>query len=474
MLRRRHGLPVTGTARRVDAAPSFPPAMGTARPPMASRNAKGGPQPVNPNQKALRAVADELDKIEARSAEIIAAGDIDEAGDKEIRELAAKKKTLIERRGALAVLIEADDANGTTAPDDGDPEKREAAKLAKRARLGAYITAALTGRNATGAEAELRAVHGVGDDSIPMALFDVPHREEVERRAREERATTPAPDTVGVNLGMVEPFVFAPSIAPMLGIEVRQVPSGTYAIPRVSTAPSTAAAKDKGAAADATAGALTVVSATPKRVPARLTLSLEDVAAVGTDSFESGLRQALQGQLSHSLDNQVINGDGQAPNLSGMFQQLDDATADAVTLTFDHGLGKLADLIDGLWATMTSHVVQCVGVDTYKLAAKAVSVPAEGGKGELTLADYLRLHSGGFHTNSRMPDAANMKQKALAYRMGRMGLTTAVIPSWGRIAIDDVYSDSDKGERHVTLSAIVGDLLIVQPGAYAEVEYKVA
>ena len=34
--------------------------------------------------------------------------------------------------------------------------------------------------------------------------------------------------------------------------------------------------------------------------------------------------------------------------------------------------------------------------------------------------------------------------------------------------------DSDKGERHVTLSAIVGDLLIVQPGAYAEVEYKVA
>ena len=428
---------------------------------------------MTPNQKALRAVADELDRIELRAAEIVAGDQTDET-DAELKTLAAEKAKLIERRAAINALLEADDANATRTDDGGDPERREAAKIAKAAKLGAYLTAALTGRNATGAEAELRALHGVGDDAIPMALFDVPHREEVERREREERATTPAPATVGVNLGMVEPFVFAPSIAPTLGIEVRQVSTGTYAIPRVSTAPSTAAPKAKSGAADATAGALTVVSATPKRVPARLTLTLEDVAAVGTDSFESGLRQALQGQLSHSLDNQVINGDGQAPNLSGLFQQLDDATADAVTLTFDHGLGKLADLIDGLWATMTSHVVQCVGVDTYKLAAKAVSVPAEGGKGELTLADYLRMHSGGFHTNSRMPATAAMKQKGLAYRMGRMGLTTAVIPSWGRIAIDDVYSDSDKGERHVTLSAIVGDLLIVQPGAYAEVEYKVA
>ena len=92
-----------------------------------------------------------------------------------------------------------------------------------------------------------------------------------ERLSAEHRAITPSPGTVGINMGMVQPFVFAASIAERLGIEIRDVPSGSsYAIPTITTAPSTAEPKAKGAAADATAGALTVASATPKRIPARL------------------------------------------------------------------------------------------------------------------------------------------------------------------------------------------------------------
>ena len=232
-------------------------------------------------------------------------------------------------------------------PDDGvTPETRERNELAKKARLGTYLLAAISGRRVDGPEAELRAACNVGDDSIPMAAMDVEHRE---RMREEHRAITPAPGTKGVSMGMVQPFVFAASIADRLGIEIRDVPSGSFAIPTITTAPSTAAPKAKGGAADATAGALTVANATPKRIPARLTLALEDVAAVGTESFEEGLRQALQGQLSHSLDGQIINGSGTAPNLSGLIHQLDNPDAPAANAeTFERWVAIAASVIDGL------------------------------------------------------------------------------------------------------------------------------
>ena len=235
------------------------------------------------------------------------------------------------------------------APDDGvTPEVRERNDLAKKARLGTYLLAAISGRRVDGPEAELRAAFDIGDDAIPMSCLDVEHRE---RMREEHRAITPAPGTVGVSMGMVQPFVFAASIAERLGIEIRDVPSGSYAIPTITTQPSTAAPKAKGGAADATAGALTVASATPKRIPARLTLALEDVAAVGTESFEEGLRQALQGQLSHSLDNQIINGSGSAPNLDGLINQLDDPDAPAAAVeTYERWIAIAASVIDGLWA----------------------------------------------------------------------------------------------------------------------------
>ena len=50
------------------------------------------------NQKALRAIQDDLEEIETRSAEILSAEDINDEADAEIRELAGKKKNLLERR----------------------------------------------------------------------------------------------------------------------------------------------------------------------------------------------------------------------------------------------------------------------------------------------------------------------------------------------------------------------------------------
>ena len=148
----------------------------------------------------------------------------------------------------------------------------------------------------------------------------------------------------------IQPYVFSSSIAGSLGIEIRDVPSGTYAIPRISTAPSSAAPKAKGVDADATAGALTVISATPKRIPARLSLALEDVAAFGIDTFETALRQALQSKLSDALDDQIVNGSGVAPNLSASSNNWQPPPLPVASVeTFDR------------WAAIASSVVEAFG-----------------------------------------------------------------------------------------------------------------
>ena len=354
-------------------------------------------------------------------------------------------------------------------PDDGvTPETRERNDLAKKARLGTYLLAAISGRRVDGPEAELRAALDIGDDAIPMAALDVEHRE---RMREEHRAITPAPGTKGVSMGMVQPFVFAASIADRLGIEIRDVPSGSYAIPTITTAPSTAAPKAKGGAADATAGALTVASATPKRIPARLTLALEDVAAVGTESFEEGLRQALQGQLSHSLDDQIINGNGTAPNLSGLIAQLDNPSAPATgEEDYSRWLAIASSVIDGLWATMLGETASVWPEEAYRHA----SAVFRGNQGDTTAADYLMEKTAGFYANSRMPAIASNIATGIAARLGQPGITRAVVPSWGRIVVDDIYSNSGEGQRHVTVSAIVGDLLLVQSDAYEQLAARVS
>ena len=353
-------------------------------------------------------------------------------------------------------------------PDDGvDPETRERNELAKKARLSSYLLAAISGRRVDGPESELRDALSMADDAIPMAALDVPHRE---RLIAEHRAITPAPGTVGVNMGMVQPFVFAASIADRLGIEIRDVPSGNYSIPTITTAPSTAAPKAKGAAADATAGALTVASATPKRIPARLTLALEDVAAVGTESFEEALRQALQGQLSNELDNQIINGSGTAPNLSGLIHQLDNPDTPAANAeTFERWVAIAASVIDGRWAASLREVASVWPEEAYRQAASVF----RGNQSDTPAADYLMERTAAFFCNSRMPDPASNIATGIAARLGQPGITRAVVPSWGRIVVDDIYSSSAEGQRHLTLSVLAGDLLLVQADAYEQLAARV-
>ena len=359
-----------------------------------------------------------------------------------------------------------------------DAEEKERLELRSKCRVGNFISAALEGRTVAGPEAEYAQACKLDGPGIPMDLWQAPERRD-NGQDRETRALTPAPSTVGINMGTVQPFIFAPSIASRLGIEIRQVPSGTFALPVITTAPSTAAPKAKGGAADATAGVVGVKMATPKRIPAQLTLSVEDVAAVGTASFETALRQALQMKLSDSLDNQIINGNGTAPNLSGLLHQLTDPSANpSDVVTWTSASETLAAFVDGLWSMSLKELAVICGVGTYQKLASTFQVPmTSGANGEMSAASYLMNQLASFSTNKRMPveetsGTFNKSQTAIVARMGQPGITRAVVPNWGRLVIDDVYSDAPSGQRHLVIAAIVGDLMLVQADAYAQTYFR--
>ena len=258
----------------------------------------------------------------------------------------------LETRYRSAIIADGDDGETTT---EGDGDDRDRIELRQRASLGRFLLAALRGRSPGGAEAELQTEAGV--DGIPLELWDVP----TETRAAETRADAPTgtPSTVGVNLDAIRPAVFAQSVLPRLGVEMPRVESDTYASATITTS-LTAGSHKPGSTAEATAAAFTVSSVTPKRISARMSIRIEDVAAVGQANFEAVLRENLSLVLSDALDKQGLNGAGgnSGADLMGLFARLTAPTDPTDLVDWEAFAAAHADGVDGLW----SNTIRDVGI----------------------------------------------------------------------------------------------------------------
>ena len=423
-------------------------------------------------QKRLRELRERQSKQRQRMAELAVVDDLKDEQRSELDEIEKGTPDLERQIRAATIAIEDEEkAAETCTANEPDAELRE---LRSRASVTEYLMARMQGRMVQGAEAELSKAAETQDGAIPLELWDTP--ETIERRQTD--AVTGAPGSVGVNLDRIRPAVFANSIAMRLGIEMPRVQSGTYASATISTS-LTSTAEAKSGRADATAAAFTVTSVTPKRISARLAIAIEDVAAVGQENFESILRENLSLVLSDQLDEQAINGDGQAPNLTGIFQRLTDPSAPTAIADFDAYAAAHAAGVDGLWANTIKDVSIVVGPETYRHASRTFQT-ATNYKGELSAAAYAMTNAGGLWTNERMPDAASNVQQAILYRKGRsmMGgagaMRTAVCPHWNEIGIDDIYSGSATGERFFTMHVLLGDVILVQPAAYGQISFQLA
>ena len=251
----------------------------------------------------------------------------------------------------------------------GDAEHRERVELRSKANLTNYLTAAAAGRLPSGAEAELAAAAGVGDGHIPLELWDV----------AEERADvqTDVPGVVGVNLDPIRPAIFANAILPRIGVAMPRVESGTFASATIATS-LTADAIAQGASAMSSAATFNVTTATPKRITGRLTLQIEDIAAVGQANFESALRENMALVMSDALDIQGLTGNGSGANLTGLLERLGNPTAAPTAVAdFDAYAAAHANAVDGLWANTTKDVMIVCGPSTYALAAKTFQTANE-------------------------------------------------------------------------------------------------
>ena len=428
---------------------------------------------MTPAQKRLKELRERQSRERQRMAELGMAESLTDETRSELDTIEKSTPDLERQLRAATVAVEQEEAEQKTETRDAEPdaEMRERRELRSKARLTNYLLAAMRGQLPTGAEAELQAAAGVAQ--IPIELYDVP----AERRAD---VTTPAPaNDTGVNLQPVFPLIYARSVLPRCGVAMPRTGSGAYATATITTG-LTAAAQAKGAAQEATAAALTAKSTTPHRVSARLSISIEDVATIGTDNFESQLRGALQLALSDRLDHLGLTGDGQNNNPQGLLSQLADPADETTVVDFDGFVALAADGIDGgPWAETLAGVRLLVNAETMRKAETTFQA-TDTYKGEMSAGAYLRDKTGGFFASARMPKTATTIAQVLRVRMATMGLDgvnagmLASCPVWAEVGIDDIFSDSASGVRHFTLHSLVGDVLILQADAFQRVDLKVS
>ena len=419
------------------------------------------------------------DNLKLRQASIskalAALAAVDQPDADQLAEIEGKTKEF----RSLGAQIEAAIIGEAAERENVKPEDREKTDLKSRARIGHFLASRLTGSALASESAEYRDSLGLAE-GIPLALF--------EREVRADAASTIPASNTGVNLRPVMPAVFARSVLPRLGVAMPMVGSGAYSVPTI-TGSLSAAAVAKGTARDSTAATITASATVPHRVSARLTIQIEDVAQFGNDSFEAALRQNLMLALSDQLDALGLTGDNTGANPNGLLTQLTDPDNPANVATFDDFVAIAAGGIDGgPWAESMNAVRLLVNAETMRLAERSfrdreVGTGNQGrgiALGDMSAAAYLRMNTAGFFASSRMPATASDIAQAIRYRAGTMGLDgvnaveAATCPIWSTLAIDDIYSDSANGQRHLTLHALIGDVIINYGDAYTRVDVKVS
>ena len=209
--------------------------------------------------------------------------------------------------------------------------------------------------------------------------------------------------------------------------------------------------KSKGARADAEAATFSAESVGPTRLSARYLLRIEDLHRLA--GMESALAADLRGSLSESLDSQTIVGDGVAPNVNGLLNELPAApAAGAAEFSWQESVQVIADQVDGKYAADPSMVRMLVASDLYSKMAIRLVAASSSGSSVSAASRYIAEISGGLRVSANMPNADSDVSTVLLSRMGHIG---AYAPVWGSSfqLIRDPYSHSAEGS--VALTAVL-------------------
>ena len=300
-------------------------------------------------------------EIRGRLSELAGLDSLEEDQRIELKEKTAELRQVEEQRVASLEIetLEGEQAEKRDVLGDVlDPEERERQEILGKARLGNALRAVMDGRPLQGAENELRSAYGLsGDHEIPHELFEP-------REAKDQRAATDAPATgTQVNEQPVQPFIYKEGVAGFLGIDMPQVGGGTASHPVLTTG-TPAGMKAKGAAADETEAAFTISTSTPKRVTGSFRVRVEDMALF--PQLEDSLRRDIPMSLANAVEEQLLNGDGVAPNINGLLQRLTDPDEAMEKHTPGTYVSTVAGSLDGIHGYTLGDLRTLAGKQTYQ------------------------------------------------------------------------------------------------------------
>ena len=398
-------------------------------------------------------------EIRGRLSELAGLDSLEEDQRTELKEKAAELRQVEEQRVASLEIetLESEQAEKSTNGTNPDPEERERQEILGKARLGNTLRAVMDGRPLQGAENELRSAYGLsGDHEIPHELFEP-------REAKDQRAATDAPATgTQVNEQPVQPFIYKEGVAGFLGIDMPQVGGGTASHPVLTTG-TPAGMKEKGGAADETAAAFTISTSTPKRVTGSFRVRVEDMAIF--PQLEDSLRRDIPMSLSNAVEEQILNGDGVAPNINGLLQRLTDPDEAMEKHTPGTYVSTVAGSLDGIHGYTLGDLRTLAGKQTYQAMASGYFDSTA-----VSVASYLDTYTGGLRMSDLIPDVASSVQPGIV-RLG-MRPMCAVSGVWGGVTlIRDIYSGAASGEIVVTALQLIGDVHVLRDGSFAEVSF---
>ena len=358
-----------------------------------------------------------------------------------------------EYRAAIVVEAGEEEHRNETAPDSEEVERR---RLLARSSVIPFIAEATDGRHVDGAESECRAAV-LGDDGgnqMPIDLLLPP--DEVETRSQTEYradAVTPVAAAAladGSQSSVLE-RIFTRSVAARLGVAMPSVAVGATVYPIMTSGTTASMAADE-SHVDAGVGAFSGFTLEPVRLSAgylfnaRQTLQLKNVEAI--------LRRDLAAVLSDAMDNQIINGDGTAPNVSGFLHELTAVTRPAAADTFASYLEKFTGAVDGLNAFTLADLRSVMGAASYSHMYSVY----RSDNSDLPAYEALAGRVGGLSVSSRIPAPTDSGAEANTQR-NILALTSfagrnAVAPIWrGLELIRDPYTLAGKGQVRLTAAA---------------------
>jgi len=360
-----------------------------------------------------------------------------------------QNKTLAEKR-AESVKLEAEYRAALEAEEKRQEEMESDTRLVElrdKVKASEYVFRALDDQALTGAEAELNKELGLGNNQMPYAALLDPEEEK-----RQDVATSVDDDVFQRVRQPIMTRLFAGTEAASVGVEFPTAPRGIPSYPTL-TGGVDGETVAEGAAIDAEAATFSVQTIDLTRAGARYKIRVEDIARMG--ELESTLRADMRSALAILLDNQVMVGDGTAPNVTGLLNSAHVTAAPADPSSnsdLDDFDTALAGLLNFTNAPARADVRLLIGLATYQFLLTS--------RHDNTARTFLELLESAGYGSIRpsrhigVPTGANRIQ--LAYGFQRRNYR-AVAPIWeGLELIRDPYTSAASGEINITAYMLFG------------------